>query len=61
MNKKKEKYCYYCFLLEKRARFDAGDDPLDAEEQAQQHNPFRGFNPFGGGNSQGFTFRFHFE
>jgi len=47
---------------EKRARFDAGDDPLDAEEQAQQHNPFQGFNPFGGGNGQGgFTFRFHFN
>ncbi|CAF1577532.1 unnamed protein product [Rotaria sp. Silwood1] len=46
---------------EKRARFDAGDDPLDAEEQAQQHNPFHGFNPFGSGNGQGFTFRFHFN
>jgi DnaJ homolog subfamily C member 3 len=47
--------------VEKRAKFDAGDDPLDAEEQAQQNNPFHGFNPFGGGNSQGFTFRFHFN
>ncbi|CAF1158159.1 unnamed protein product [Adineta steineri] len=47
---------------EKRAKFDAGDDPLDAEEQAQQHNPFQGgFNPFGGGNNQGYTFRFHFN
>lgn len=47
---------------EKRAKFDAGDDPLDAEEQAQQHNPFQGFNPFGGGNGQsGYTFRFHFN
>ncbi|CAF4836228.1 unnamed protein product, partial [Rotaria socialis] len=46
---------------EKRARFDAGDDPLDAEEQAQQRNPYHGFNPFGGGNDQGFTFRFHFN
>ncbi|CAF3342226.1 unnamed protein product [Rotaria sp. Silwood1] len=46
---------------EKRAKFDAGDDPLDAEEQAQQHNPFHGFNPFGAGNGQGFTFRFHFN
>lgn len=46
---------------EKRAKFDAGDDPLDAEEQAQQHNPFHGFNPFGSGNGQGFTFRFHFN
>jgi DnaJ family protein C protein 3 len=47
--------------LEKRAKFDAGEDPLDAEEQAQQHNPFQGFNPFGAGNGQGFTFRFHFN
>jgi DnaJ family protein C protein 3 len=46
---------------EKRAKFDAGDDPLDAEEQAHQHNPFHGFNPFGGGNGQGFNFRFHFN
>ncbi|CAF1043806.1 unnamed protein product [Rotaria sordida] len=46
---------------EKRAKFDAGDDPLDAEEQAQHHNPFHGFNPFGAGNGQGFTFRFHFN
>ncbi|UJR27693.1 hypothetical protein I4U23_008971 [Adineta vaga] len=46
---------------EKRAKFDAGEDPLDAEEQAQQHHPFNGFNPFGGGNNQGFTFRFHFN
>ncbi|CAM4970544.1 unnamed protein product [Rotaria socialis] len=46
---------------EKRAKFDAGDDPLDAEEQAQQHNPFQGFNPFGSGNGQGYTFRFHFN
>ncbi|CAF0749201.1 unnamed protein product [Adineta ricciae] len=46
---------------EKRAKFDAGEDPLDAEEQAQQHNPFHGFNPFGAGSNQGFTFRFHFN
>ncbi|CAF1231332.1 unnamed protein product [Adineta steineri] len=48
---------------EKRAKFDGGDDPLDAEEQAQQHNQFQGgFNPFGAGNGQGgFTFRFHFN
>jgi len=52
---------YFLFYLEKRAKFDAGDDPLDAEEQAQQHNPFQGFNPFSGGNNQGFNFRFHFN
>lgn len=47
---------------EKRAKFDAGEDPLDAEEQAQQHHPFHGFNPFGAGNGgQGFTFRFHYN
>lgn len=47
---------------EKREKFDRGDDPLDAEEQAQQQHPFHGFNPFGGGNGgQGFTFRFHFN
>ncbi|CAF0929296.1 unnamed protein product [Didymodactylos carnosus] len=49
---------------EKRAKFDNGEDPLDAEEQAQQggFNPFgQGFNPFGGGNGGGFTFRFHFN
>merc|ERR1712019_255715 len=38
---------------EKRKMFDDGVDPLDAEEQQQQnqqrHNPFHGFNPFGGG------------
>lgn len=46
---------------EKRAKFDAGDDPLDAEEQAQQNSQFQGFNPFGGGNGQGYSFRFHFN
>jgi DnaJ family protein C protein 3 len=46
--------------LEKRAKFDAGDDPLDPEEQAQQHS-HHGFNPFGAGNGQGYTFRFHFN
>jgi DnaJ family protein C protein 3 len=52
----------YLFYLEKRAKFDAGEDPLDADQQAQQHNPFHGgFNPFGGGNGQGFNFRFHFN
>ena len=46
----------------KRAKFDAGEDPLDASEQAQQHHhPFHGFNPFGAGNEQGFNFRFHFN
>ncbi|CAH1782195.1 unnamed protein product [Owenia fusiformis] len=43
---------------EKRQKFDNGEDPLDAEEQAQGNNPFhQGFNPFGGG---GFSFKFHY-
>jgi DnaJ family protein C protein 3 len=48
---------------EKRQRFDNGEDPLDAEEQAQHNhhhhgfNPFgHGFNPFGGGGSFHFKF-----
>ena len=44
-------------LLEKREKFDNGEDPLDPE---QQHGP-SGFHhggfPFGGG----FTFKFHFS
>jgi len=50
--------------LETRERFDNGEDPLDAEEQANQHHgyggqPFgQGFNPFGGG---GFNFKFHYN
>lgn len=53
---------------EKRQRFDAGDDPLDPEQQAQggghwqqhfqQHFQGHGFNPFG--NGEGFTFKFNF-
>ena len=44
---------------ELRAKFDAGDDPLDAEQQAQNNNPWQqGFNPFGQG---GFQFKFHFN
>jgi DnaJ family protein C protein 3 len=55
---------------EKRAKFDNGNDPLDAEEQAQQNqgfNPFQqGFNPFGhqhhgGGGGGGFQFKFKFN
>ncbi len=61
MKLKKYRKKIFSFDLEKRAKFDAGDDPLDAEEQAQQNNPFQGFNPFGGGNGQGFSFRFHFN
>ena len=59
---------------EKRQRFDSGEDPLSAEEQAQQGGhgghygqPFffrEGFNPFGGGGGGGggggHTFSFHF-
>ena len=56
---------------EKRAKFDNGEDPLDAEEQANQgghgFNPFgQGFNPFGngfhqGGGGGGFQFKFKFN
>jgi len=55
---------------EKRAKFDNGNDPLDAEEQAQNQggfNPFQqgGFNPFGHGggpgNGGGFQFKFKFN
>lgn len=51
---------------EKRAKFDNGEDPLDAEEQAQGHhhhgfNPFQqGFNPFGN-QGGGFQFKFKFN
>lgn len=45
---------------EKRSKFDAGDDPLDPEQQAGGGGPFwhQGFNPFGHG---GFQFKFHFN
>lgn len=50
------------FRLEKRAKFDQGEDPLDAEQQAQGHNPFHGFNHGGfGGFGEGFNFKFHFN
>ena len=53
------------FLIEKRAKFDQGEDPLDPE--AQNRNPFQGGfqdgDPFGGfgGFGQGFQFKFHFN
>lgn len=46
---------------EKRSKFDAGEDPLDPEQQAGGGGgPFwhQGFNPFGHG---GFQFKFHFN
>jgi len=47
-------------VAEKRSKFDAGDDPLDPEQQAHGGGPFwhQGFNPFGHG---GFQFKFHFN
>ncbi|XP_054159835.1 dnaJ homolog subfamily C member 3-like [Oppia nitens] len=47
---------------EKRQKFDNGEDPLDAEAQANAgshgFNPFgNGFNPFGGSNG-GYSFKF---
>ena len=51
----------YCklFLIEKRAKFDNGEDPLDPEQQqggGWQNGGFPGGFPFG----QGFQFKFHF-
>jgi len=48
-------------IAEKRSKFDAGEDPLDPEQQAGGGGgPFwhQGFNPFGHG---GFQFKFHFN
>ncbi|RMC06822.1 hypothetical protein DUI87_16270 [Hirundo rustica rustica] len=52
---------------EMRRKFDAGEDPLDAESQQGGNNPFhrswntwQGFNPFGSGGGP-FTFKFHFS
>ena len=47
-------------FLEKREKFDNGEDPLDPEQQAQGGGPFwnQGFNPFGQG---GYQFKFHFN
>ena len=46
---------------EKRQKYDAGEDPLDPEQQSRGHgggHPFGGgFNPFG----QGQPFTFHFR
>ena len=51
---------------DKRAKYDAGDDPLDPESQSRGGgNPFHpfgaGFNPFGQGQGQGQPFTFHFK
>ncbi|OQV20676.1 DnaJ-like protein subfamily C member 3 [Hypsibius exemplaris] len=43
---------------EKRQKYDAGEDPLDPEQQSRGGHPFGGgFNPFG----QGQPFTFHFQ
>ena len=48
---------------DKRAMFDNGEDPLDAEaereRQQQQHNPFGGFNGFQGFGGQQFHFKYN--
>ncbi|XP_019380534.1 PREDICTED: dnaJ homolog subfamily C member 3 [Gavialis gangeticus] len=51
---------------EMRKKFDAGEDPLDAESQQGGGHPFhrswntwQGFNPFGSGGP--FTFKFHYS
>lgn len=57
----------FFLLSEMRRKFDAGEDPLDAESQQGGGNPFhrnwntwQGFNPFGSGGGP-FTFKFHFS
>lgn len=54
-----ERYIYFV-CLEKRRKFDEGEDPLDPEQQQQGGGPFwhEGFNPFGG---SGFKFKFNFN
>jgi DnaJ family protein C protein 3 len=51
-------------LIEKRQRFDNGEDPLDPDQQNQGGgHPFhhQGFNPFGHGfNGGNFQFKFKF-
>lgn len=47
----------FFFVVEKRAKFDNGEDPLDPEQQ-QGGNPWQqGGFPFG----EGFQFKFHFN
>lgn len=63
----------YVFVrAEMRHKFDNGEDPLDPEQQQQQHfhqgfNPFQHFHGGGGGGGGGghagggpFQFKFHF-
>lgn len=49
------------FSIEKRAKFDQGEDPLDPEQQGGGGGwPFQGGGfPFGAGN--GYQFKFHFN
>ncbi|XP_041483351.1 dnaJ homolog subfamily C member 3-like [Lytechinus variegatus] len=51
---------------EMREKFDAGEDPLDPEQQQQRNQGFHhghpfGFNPFGSGGGGGFNFKFKFN
>lgn len=57
---------HLCIFLEMRRKFDAGEDPLDAESQQGGGHPFhRGWNswqefdPFSSGGP--FQFKFHFN
>ena len=45
---------------EKRAKFDAGEDPLDPEAQGGGGGGWP-FHPGGGFGGQGFQFKFHFN
>ena len=56
--------CLFLILkIEKRQKYDNGEDPLDPEAQQQQHG-HHGFNPFQHGGFQHFQggqFKFHFN
>lgn len=50
----------YLFFVDKRAKFDQGEDPLDPESGNHQgFNPFQEFHHFHSGTP--FTFKFHFN
>lgn len=53
-------FFFFHSILDMRAKFDQGEDPMDPESQQQQgfHRGFHGFNPFGSGP---FSFKFGFN
>ena len=52
---------FFFSFLEKRQKFDHGEDPLDPESQDEHGGPYwhQGFNSFASGG--GFQFKFHFN